>query len=81
MTQERKSPRPQLLQAMIDAFRQTDLRRKILITLGLLVIFRFVAHVPVPGADVEAMKEFLGGGASGGALGDSRLGRGPESGG
>ena len=68
MTQERRSPRPQLLQSMIDAFRQADLRRKILITLGLLVIFRFVAHVPVPGADVEAMKEFLGGGASGGAL-------------
>jgi preprotein translocase subunit SecY len=68
VTQERKSPRPQLLQSMIDAFRQADLRRKILITLGLLVIFRFVAHVPVPGADVEAMKEFLGGGASGGAL-------------
>lgn len=68
MTQERKSTRPQLLQAMIDAFGQADLRRKILITLGLLVIFRFVAHVPVPGADVEAMKNFLGGGTSSGAL-------------
>ena len=68
MTQERKSTRPQLLQAMIDAFGQADLRRKILITLGLLVIFRFVAHVPVPGADVEAMKGFIGGGTSSGAL-------------
>lgn len=68
MTQERKSPRPQLLQAMIDAFGQRDLRLKILITIGLLVIFRFVAHVPVPGADAEAMKSFLGGGTSSGAL-------------
>lgn len=68
MTLEKKSPRPQLLQAMIDAFGQADLRRKILITLGLLVIFRFVAHVPVPGADAEAMKAFLGGGTSSGAL-------------
>lgn len=68
MTQERKSSRPQLLQAMIDAFGQADLRRKILITLGLLVIFRLVAHVPVPGADVEAMKGFLGGGGSAGNL-------------
>jgi preprotein translocase subunit SecY len=68
VTQERKSTRPQLLQAMIDAFGQSDLRRKILITLGLLLVFRFVAHVPVPGADLAAMKEFLGGGGSGGAL-------------
>ncbi|MBE0415855.1 MAG: preprotein translocase subunit SecY [Dehalococcoidia bacterium] len=50
-----------MVQAMIDAFGQADLRRRILLTLGLLVVFRFVAHVPVPGADVEAMREFLGG--------------------
>ncbi len=68
MSQERRDTRPKLLQAMIDAFGQADLRKKILITLGLLVIFRFVAHVPVPGADVEAMREFLAGGSSAGAL-------------
>ncbi len=68
MTQERRDTRPKLLQAMIDAFGQADLRKKILITLGLLVIFRFIAHVPMPGADVEAMREFLGGGSSVGAL-------------
>jgi len=68
VTQERKSSRPQLLQSMIDAFRQTDLRRKMLITLGILVLFRFIAHVPVPGADPAAMKDFLGGGTSAGSL-------------
>ena len=68
MTQERKSSRPQLLQSMIDAFRQTDLRRKMLITLGILVLFRFIAHVPVPGVDASAMKDFLGGGTSAGSL-------------
>ena len=68
MTQERKSSRPQLLQSMIDAFRQTDLRRKMLITLGILVLFRFIAHVPVPGVDASAMKNFLGGGTSAGSL-------------
>jgi len=57
-----------LIQAMIDAFGQTDLRRKILLTLALLVVFRFVAHVPIPGANVEAMQEFLGGGQGIGAL-------------
>jgi preprotein translocase subunit SecY len=68
VTQERKSSRPQLLQSMIDAFRQTDLRRKMLITLGILVLFRFIAHVPVPGVDASAMKDFLGGGSSAGSL-------------
>jgi preprotein translocase subunit SecY len=68
VSQERRDTRPKLLQAMIDAFGQADLRKKILITLGLLVIFRFVAHVPVPGADLEAMREFLAGGTSAGSL-------------
>lgn len=41
--------RPQLIQSMIDAMRVPDLRAKILFTLAMLVVFRFVAHVPVPG--------------------------------
>jgi len=60
--------RPRLLQAMIDAFGQPDLRRRILITLGLLVIFRFVAHVPVPGVDLEAMRNLLESGQGVGPL-------------
>ena len=40
--------RPKLLQAMVDAWRQPDVRSKILFTLGMLVIFRFTAHVPLP---------------------------------
>ena len=46
-----QSSRPQLIQSMIDAMRVPDLRGKILFTLGMLTIFRFVAHVPVPGVD------------------------------
>jgi len=48
--------RPRLLQAMIDAFSLPDLRRRILITFGILVIFRFIAHVPLPGVDPDALK-------------------------
>jgi len=48
--------RPRLLQAMMDAFSLPDLRGKILFTLGMLVIFRFVAHVPVPIANIEALQ-------------------------
>jgi len=43
--------RPQLLQAAIDAFRQPDLRQKLVFTLSMLVLFRFVAHVPLPNVD------------------------------
>jgi len=51
-----RTSRPRLLQAMIDAFSLPDLRRRILITIGILVIFRFIAHVPVPGVDQNALQ-------------------------
>jgi preprotein translocase subunit SecY len=54
-----KQARPRLLQAMIDAFSLPDLRRRILITLGILIIFRFIAHVPLPGVDLAALKELF----------------------
>jgi preprotein translocase subunit SecY len=54
-----KQGRPRLLQAMIDAFSLPDLRRRILITLGILIIFRFVAHVPLPGVDLDALRELF----------------------
>ncbi|MBN2238550.1 MAG: preprotein translocase subunit SecY [Dehalococcoidales bacterium] len=50
-----RQTRPKLLQAMLDAFRLPDLRRRILFTLGILVAFRFVAHVPLPGVDSDAL--------------------------
>ena len=48
--------RPALLQAVLDAMRVPDLRFRILFTLGMLVIFRFAAHVPVPGVDRDALE-------------------------
>ena len=51
--------KPRLLQAMLDAFSLPDLRRRILITVGILVIFRFVAHVPLPGVDLGALQELF----------------------
>ena len=49
--------RPQLIQSMIDAMSIPDLRAKILFTLGMLVIYRFVAHIPVPGVNVQALSQ------------------------
>ncbi len=54
-----KPSRPRLLQAMLDAFSLPDLRRRILITFLILVIFRFIAHVPLPGVNIEALRELF----------------------
>jgi preprotein translocase subunit SecY len=47
-----------------------DIRRKLLITVALLTIYRLVSHVPVPGANPQALQNILNaGGASGRLLG------------
>ena len=40
---------PRLIQAGKDAFKLPDLRSKILFTLGMLALYRLVAHIPIPG--------------------------------
>ncbi len=44
-----------MLEAVRNAFRLPDLRRKLLITLGILVIYRLASHIPVPGVDRAAL--------------------------
>ncbi|MDD5338997.1 MAG: preprotein translocase subunit SecY [Dehalococcoidales bacterium] len=53
---QQKSSRPRLLQAMLDAFSLPDLRKRILITIGILVAFRFICHVPLPGLNPDNLK-------------------------
>jgi preprotein translocase subunit SecY len=48
-----------VVEAVITAFRIPDLRKKILFTLGMLVIFRFFAAVPVPGVNREGLQAFI----------------------
>ena len=55
--QSAPSARPRLLQAAVDAFQQPDVRQKILFTLAMLIVFRFVAHVPVPGINGDALQD------------------------
>jgi len=45
-----------VLQGVRNALRLPDLRRKLLITFGILVIYRFASHVPIPGVDAEALR-------------------------
>jgi preprotein translocase subunit SecY len=48
-----------MLDALRNAFKLPDLRRKILFTLGILVVFRLAAHVPVPGVDRQGLVELF----------------------
>ncbi|MDP3964391.1 MAG: preprotein translocase subunit SecY [bacterium] len=41
-------------------WRVKDLRKKILFVLAIFVLFRVAAHIPVPGVDVENLKDFFG---------------------
>ncbi len=58
-TATKQRQRPQLLQAAISALGQPDIREKLLFTFALLVIFRFVSNVPVPGANPAALQTAL----------------------
>jgi len=48
-----------MLQAVRNAFVLPDLRRKILFTFLILVIYRLASHVPVPGIDPEALRRIF----------------------
>ena len=51
--------RPRLLQALLDAWRQPDVRGKLAFTLAMLVVFRFLAHVPVPNVNPTQLDNAL----------------------
>jgi preprotein translocase subunit SecY len=48
-----------MYESLLNAFRAPDIRRRILFVLGILIVFRALAHVPVPGADPKALSNFF----------------------
>jgi len=50
-----------MLDAVRNAFRLPDLRKKLLITIGILVLYRFAANIPLPGVNREALTTLFGG--------------------
>ena len=54
-----------LLKAFVNAFKVPDLRKKILFTLMIIAVYRFGAHVPTPGIDIQRAQEFAAGAQSG----------------
>ena len=48
-----------MFDSILNAFRAPDIRRRILFVLGVLIVFRALAHVPVPGADPTKLAQFF----------------------
>jgi len=57
-----------VFESLLNAFRAPDIRRRILFVLGILIVFRLLAHVPVPGVDRTALEAFFAGNAIFGLL-------------
>lgn len=49
-----------MLQTLRNAWKLEDLRKKIIFTLLMFLVFRLGAHIPVPGVDAELLKKLLG---------------------
>lgn len=45
--------------ALIDVFRVKDLRQRIFFTIGMLVVFRLGATIPIPGINLNALKLYF----------------------
>ena len=56
-SRQQASNRPRLLQAVFDAVQQPDIRKKLLFTAAMLVNFRFIAHIPIPGVDPRRLED------------------------
>ncbi len=50
---------PRLIQAAIDAFSLPDLRAKIIFTLAILALYRFVSHIPIPGINTAQLQDLF----------------------
>lgn len=57
-----------MFESLLNAFRAPDIRRRILYVLGLLIVFRFLAAVPIPGVDKDQLRVFVEGNALAGLL-------------
>jgi len=49
-------------------WRSEDIRKKLLFTLGILILFRLAANIPAPGVNRAALESFFQGGGAGGFL-------------
>jgi len=50
-----------MLDKVIQIWKAKDLRKNILFVLGMLVVFRLAAHIPIPGVNIGALHDFFNG--------------------
>jgi preprotein translocase subunit SecY len=48
-----------VFESLLNAFRAPDIRRRILFVLGILIVYRVLAQVPLPGIDRAALADFF----------------------
>ncbi|MCW5776063.1 MAG: hypothetical protein KIS87_06470 [Phycisphaeraceae bacterium] len=48
-----------MLSTLVNVFRITELRNKILFTLGMLVVYRIGFWIPLPGVNQERLAEYF----------------------
>ena len=48
-----------MFDSLLNAFRAPDIRRRILFVLGILIVYRLLAQVPLPGIDRAALADFF----------------------
>jgi preprotein translocase subunit SecY len=58
-----------MFRAFRDAFQIPELRRKILLTLALLAVYRLLAAIPTPGVNVEQLQRQINQSGAGGVFG------------
>ncbi|MCA9315306.1 MAG: preprotein translocase subunit SecY [Planctomycetes bacterium] len=54
-----------MFQNVANLFRIPDIRRRILVTLGFLLVYRVGWNIPIPGIDLDVLKSLGGGGGEG----------------
>lgn len=48
-----------MIEQIVKIWNLKDLRNRILYVLGLLILFRILAHIPMPGVDLTELREFF----------------------
>ncbi len=51
--------------SMANAWKIPELRMKLIFTAAMIVVYRFGAHIPVPGVDIKAIEDFINQGQAG----------------
>lgn len=47
------------MKSLVNVFKVPDLKKKVLFTLGILIVYRLGGHIPAPGINAQALGEFF----------------------